>query len=73
MVVYNRWGGYVHKEWYIVLNVSDFSLYTDTSGENVTESIVSEGLVEVRRMGLKPEEWVLPGCGLFSFLIFHIA
>lgn len=28
----------------------------DTSGENVTESIVAEGLVEVRRGGLKPSD-----------------
>jgi len=31
---------------------------TDTSAENVTESLVSEGLVEVRRGGLKPDEYV---------------
>ncbi|XP_072045647.1 staphylococcal nuclease domain-containing protein 1-like [Amphiura filiformis] len=28
----------------------------DTSGENITESIVSEGLVEVRRGGIKPSD-----------------
>ena len=31
---------------------------TDTSAENVTETIVTEGLVEVRRGGLKPSEYV---------------
>lgn len=32
---------------------------SDTSAENVTESIVAEGLVEVRRGGLKPNEYVI--------------
>ena len=33
-------------------------LFTDTSGENVTESLIEEGLVEVKRAGLKASEWV---------------
>ena len=31
---------------------------TDTEAENVAESIVAEGLVELRRGGLKPTEYV---------------
>lgn len=33
-----------------------FFFSPDTSCENVTESIISEGLVEVRRGGIKPTE-----------------
>lgn len=28
----------------------------DTSGENITEALVSEGLVEVRRGGIRADE-----------------
>ena len=34
------------------------ALCLDTTGENVTEVLVSEGLVEVRRGGIKPSEYV---------------
>ena len=39
-------------------NVSVLWMVADTTGESLTELLVSEGLAEVRRAGLKPNELV---------------
>ena len=38
--------------------IYNYTLFLDTSGENITELLVAEGLVEVRKGGLKPDELV---------------
>ena len=35
-----------------------FHFVADKEGENMTESLIAEGLVDVRRMGLKKDELV---------------
>jgi len=32
--------------------------FLDTTGENITEQLIAEGLVEVRRGGLRTDEYV---------------
>ena len=41
----------------IVYNfIYDCSILIDTTGENITEAIISQGLVEVRRQGIRATE-----------------
>ena len=41
---------------YFIFNWYTFCNVPDKEGENMTESLIAEGLVDVRRMGLKKDE-----------------